>query len=194
MDHFWKDLKLPAGGSWLVCPCIQRSSNRWTSTMWHLGPKKSQTVVRRSTSMGVLFFLIKCLSWDHDCWFYDTMFNMTILKKMTDTDKKRGATSLFIEISAKLGSSWAEACKVPMFSFGRLKNSDPRLGVEMSSTGEVACFGVNAYEAFLKGQLAGGLLRLWAHKKGLELGRPCTWAFFFVRFSFEHCEHGTLSC
>lgn len=43
------------------------------------------------------------------------------------------------------------ACKVPMFSFGRLKNSDPRLGVEMSSTGEVACFGVNAYEAFLKG-------------------------------------------
>eukprot|EP00439_Symbiodinium_sp_Y106_P070103 s3034_g12.t1 len=46
------------------------------------------------------------------------------------------------------------ACKVPMFSFGRLKNSDPRLGVEMSSTGEVACFGVNAYEAFLKGMLA----------------------------------------
>eukprot|EP00930_Biecheleria_cincta_P086946 TRINITY_DN761_c0_g1_i4.p1 TRINITY_DN761_c0_g1~~TRINITY_DN761_c0_g1_i4.p1 ORF type:complete len:1593 (+),score=314.31 TRINITY_DN761_c0_g1_i4:81-4859(+) len=46
------------------------------------------------------------------------------------------------------------ACKVPMFSFGRLKNSDPRLGVEMSSTGEVACFGVNAYEAFLKGMVA----------------------------------------
>jgi len=48
------------------------------------------------------------------------------------------------------------ACKVPMFSFGRLKNSDPRLGVEMSSTGEVACFGVNAYEAFLKGMIAAG--------------------------------------
>eukprot|EP00931_Biecheleriopsis_adriatica_P111998 TRINITY_DN864_c0_g1_i4.p1 TRINITY_DN864_c0_g1~~TRINITY_DN864_c0_g1_i4.p1 ORF type:complete len:1615 (-),score=380.51 TRINITY_DN864_c0_g1_i4:13-4806(-) len=46
------------------------------------------------------------------------------------------------------------ACKVPMFSFGRLKNSDPRLGVEMSSTGEVACFGPNAYEAFLKGMIA----------------------------------------
>jgi hypothetical protein len=48
------------------------------------------------------------------------------------------------------------SCKVPMFSFARLKNSDPRLGVEMSSTGEVACFGVNAYEAFLKASLAGG--------------------------------------
>merc|ERR1712217_885111 len=48
------------------------------------------------------------------------------------------------------------ACKVPIFSFGRLKNSDPRLGVEMQSTGEVACFGVNHYEAFSKAMIATG--------------------------------------
>jgi len=48
------------------------------------------------------------------------------------------------------------ATKVPVFSFGRLKNSDPRLGVEMQSTGEVACFGVNQYEAFLKSMIAAG--------------------------------------
>merc|ERR1719201_1915932 len=48
------------------------------------------------------------------------------------------------------------AAKVPVFSFGRLKNSDPRLGCEMQSTGEVACFGVNQYEAFLKGMIAAG--------------------------------------
>mmetsp|Transcript_5187 Transcript_5187/g.12017 ORF Transcript_5187/g.12017 Transcript_5187/m.12017 type:complete len:1582 (-) Transcript_5187:297-5042(-) len=48
------------------------------------------------------------------------------------------------------------ACKAPMFSFARLKNSDPRLGVEMQSTGEVACFGVNQYEAFLKSMIAAG--------------------------------------
>merc|ERR1712032_1580519 len=48
------------------------------------------------------------------------------------------------------------AAKVPQFSFGRLKNSDPRLGVEMQSTGEVACFGVNQYEAFLKSMIAAG--------------------------------------
>merc|ERR1719277_2879110 len=47
-------------------------------------------------------------------------------------------------------------CKVPIFSFGRLKNSDPHLGVEMQSTGEVACFGVNQYEAFLKSMMAAG--------------------------------------
>merc|ERR1711971_1461488 len=48
------------------------------------------------------------------------------------------------------------ASKVSMFSFGRLKNSDPRLGVEMQSTGEVACFGKNQYEAFLKAMIAAG--------------------------------------
>merc|ERR1719230_1662854 len=48
------------------------------------------------------------------------------------------------------------ACKVPTFSFARLKNSDPRLGVEMQSTGEVACFGMNQYEAFLKAMIAAG--------------------------------------
>merc|ERR1711972_1304539 len=48
------------------------------------------------------------------------------------------------------------AAKVPMFSFSRLKNSDPRLGVEMQSTGEVACFGVNQYEAFLKAMISAG--------------------------------------
>jgi carbamoyl-phosphate synthase large subunit len=46
--------------------------------------------------------------------------------------------------------------KVSVFSFGRLKNSDPRLGVEMQSTGEVACFGVTQYEAFLKAMMSAG--------------------------------------
>merc|ERR1712137_1082882 len=46
--------------------------------------------------------------------------------------------------------------KVPVFSFSRLKNSDPRLGVEMQSTGEVACFGQNQYEAFLKAMISAG--------------------------------------
>merc|ERR1719356_1912693 len=48
------------------------------------------------------------------------------------------------------------ACKVPIFSFDRLKNSDPTLGVEMQSTGEVACFGINQYEAFLKAMISAG--------------------------------------
>jgi carbamoyl-phosphate synthase/aspartate carbamoyltransferase len=35
--------------------------------------------------------------------------------------------------------------KVPQFSFSRLSGADPVLGVEMASTGEVACFGVDKY-------------------------------------------------
>lgn len=41
-----------------------------------------------------------------------------------------------------------------MFSFTRLRGADPTLGVEMSSTGEVACFGKDVQEAFLQALLA----------------------------------------
>ncbi|KAF7258748.1 hypothetical protein EG68_04082 [Paragonimus skrjabini miyazakii] len=44
--------------------------------------------------------------------------------------------------------------KVPVFSFSRLLGADVLLGVEMVSTGEVACFGRDRYEAFLLAQEA----------------------------------------
>ena len=44
-----------------------------------------------------------------------------------------------------------------MFSFQRLKGADPSLGVEMASTGEVACFGPNRHDAFLKAYLSTGM-------------------------------------
>ncbi|KAH7328074.1 aspartate carbamoyltransferase catalytic subunit [Stachybotrys elegans] len=46
--------------------------------------------------------------------------------------------------------------KVPQFSFSRLSGADPVLGVEMASTGEVACFGVDKYEAYLKALISTG--------------------------------------
>ncbi|KAI8139588.1 hypothetical protein BJV82DRAFT_672559 [Fennellomyces sp. T-0311] len=46
--------------------------------------------------------------------------------------------------------------KVPQFSFSRLSGADPILGVEMASTGEVACFGKDKYSAYLKALLATG--------------------------------------
>lgn len=47
--------------------------------------------------------------------------------------------------------------KVPQFSFSRLAGADPILGVEMASTGEVACFGRDKYEAYLKAMIASGV-------------------------------------
>jgi carbamoyl-phosphate synthase/aspartate carbamoyltransferase/dihydroorotase len=46
--------------------------------------------------------------------------------------------------------------KVPQFSFNRLKGADILLGVDMKSTGEVACFGSNTESAYLKGLIATG--------------------------------------
>lgn len=46
--------------------------------------------------------------------------------------------------------------KAAQFSFSRLKDADPNLGVEMSSTGEVACFGADLHEAYLKSLLSVG--------------------------------------
>jgi carbamoyl-phosphate synthase large subunit len=46
--------------------------------------------------------------------------------------------------------------KCSQFSFARLLHADPILGVDMASTGEVACLGDNYYEALLKGMLSVG--------------------------------------
>ncbi len=44
--------------------------------------------------------------------------------------------------------------KVPQFSFMRLSGADPILGVEMVSTGEVACLGLSFEDALLKSLIA----------------------------------------
>ena len=49
------------------------------------------------------------------------------------------------------------AVKVPQFSFMRLDGADPILGVEMASTGEVACFGKKFSDAFLKSLMSSQL-------------------------------------
>lgn len=46
--------------------------------------------------------------------------------------------------------------KAPEFSFTRLEGADPTTGVEMTSTGEVACLGNDFNEAFLKSLIAVG--------------------------------------
>ena len=46
--------------------------------------------------------------------------------------------------------------KAPQFSFSRLSQADPILGVDMSSTGEVGCIGEDYYDALLKSMLSVG--------------------------------------
>jgi carbamoyl-phosphate synthase large subunit len=46
--------------------------------------------------------------------------------------------------------------KASQFSFSRLQNADPVLGVDMASTGEVGCLGNDFYEALLNSMLSSG--------------------------------------
>jgi carbamoyl-phosphate synthase/aspartate carbamoyltransferase len=67
--------------------------------------------------------------------------------------------------------------KVPQFSFSRLSGADPVLGVEMASTGEVASFGRDKYEAYLKALISTGfrlpkknvLFSIGSYKEKLEM-------------------------
>lgn len=58
------------------------------------------------------------------------------------------------DMSITFGSGGKVGVKVPQFSFSRLAGADVTLGVEMHSTGEVAGFGFDRYEAYLKALLS----------------------------------------
>ena len=62
--------------------------------------------------------------------------------------------------------------KSPQFSFPRLPGADPLLGVEMSSTGEVACFGKTSEEAYLKSIIASGFRMPDRSKPVLVIATP----------------------
>ncbi|KAK6456403.1 multifunctional pyrimidine biosynthesis protein [Scheffersomyces xylosifermentans] len=83
------------------------------------------------------------------------------ISKVVGTDLIEMATKAIMDMpvtpypGVKLPDDYC-AVKVPQFSFSRLAGADPVLGVEMASTGEVATFGRNKYEAYLKSLLSTG--------------------------------------
>ncbi|MBI2338655.1 carbamoyl-phosphate synthase large subunit [Candidatus Daviesbacteria bacterium] len=88
------------------------------------------------------------------------------------------------------------AVKAPQFSFNRIKGADPRLRIEMSSTGEVACFGDTLQEAYLKAILATGFkmprrsvfLSIGGEKNKLDLLSSAK-KFFALGFKIYATEH-----
>jgi len=81
---------------------------------------------------------------------------------MPYVSKTRGVNMIELATLAMLGKKFKDAgftelpaithvgVKVPQFSFMRLSGADPVLGVEMLSTGEVACLGENFTDALSK--------------------------------------------
>jgi len=82
--------------------------------------------------------------------------------------------------------------KVPMFSFTRLRGADPVLSVEMTSTGEVACFGDNMHEAYMKALLA---TRFKLPEKNVLISLQEEYRSDFIHSAFKLQELGyTLFC
>ncbi|MCP8321527.1 MAG: ATP-grasp domain-containing protein, partial [archaeon] len=91
--------------------------------------------------------------------------NLRASRSMPFVSKTTGINLMDVAANAILGRKIKDgeasankfSVKVPQFSFMRLEGADPITGVEMVSTGEVACFGESFEEAFLKALMAGGL-------------------------------------
>jgi len=88
--------------------------------------------------------------------------NLRASRSMPYVSKTRGVNMIELATLAMLGKKFGDAgfvdlpeithfgVKVPQFSFMRLSGADPVLGVEMLSTGEVACLGENFQDALSK--------------------------------------------
>lgn len=85
--------------------------------------------------------------------------SMPFVSKTTGVNLMEIAADAILGRAVKDGEASVEwfCVKVPQFSFMRLDGADPVTGVEMVSTGEVACFGSNFEEAFLKALAASGM-------------------------------------
>ena len=91
--------------------------------------------------------------------------NLRSSRSMPYVSKTRGINLMTIASEVILGQQIKDivkdlpmgnfvCVKSPMFSFMRLSGADPVLGVEMVSTGEVACIGEDFYDALLKAMIA----------------------------------------
>jgi carbamoyl-phosphate synthase large subunit len=95
--------------------------------------------------------------------------NLRASRSFPFTSKATGIPLIWIAAKVIMGKTLRElnvlkrhpimhvAVKVPTFSFMRLKGADPVLGVEMTSTGEVACLDYTLSGAYIKALMASNL-------------------------------------
>ncbi|KAF9960572.1 hypothetical protein BGZ65_012120 [Modicella reniformis] len=88
--------------------------------------------------------------------------SMPFVSKVMEVDLIEMATNAMLGFpvesypASPIPKSGYVGIKVPQFSFSRLSGADPILGVEMASTGEVACFGKDKYDAYIKALVSTG--------------------------------------
>jgi carbamoyl-phosphate synthase large subunit len=87
--------------------------------------------------------------------------SLPFVSKVLDVDFAREATRAMLGMKPSASAKDPldldfVGVKAPQFSFRRMEGADPTLRVEMSSTGEVGCFGRDADEALVKAMLSVG--------------------------------------
>lgn len=97
-------------------------------------------------------FVSKTLNYD----FIATATRVIMGEEVKPVDVTFGQLQPRSNYTAKVQKSKRVGVKVPQFSFSRLSGADIKLGVEMASTGEVACFGDNRFSAYLKAMISTG--------------------------------------
>jgi carbamoyl-phosphate synthase large subunit len=138
---------------------------------WRLNNKTIETITEYSTKIAKTFnvkgpFNLQFLI--HDDHVYVIELNIRASRSMPFVSKLVKTNLIALAAKAVLGmplpklpeNKWQKisnfGIKVPQFSFMALEGADIRLGVEMQSTGEVACFGTSFYDALAKGLTSAG--------------------------------------
>ncbi|KAI1660114.1 carbamoyl-phosphate synth [Daldinia decipiens] len=135
-----------------------------------LEPTTIQRIVEATRKIGAKLnvtgpFNIQFIAKDNDIKVIEC--NVRASRSFPFVSKVMGVDLIEMATKAIMGVPFAEyppttlqpdcvGVKVPQFSFSRLSGADPVLGVEMASTGEVACFGMDKYEAYLKALMSTG--------------------------------------
>ena len=117
------------------------------------GPFNMQLILSRPTADSNDFTLkvIECnLRASRSFPFVSKVMNVNLIEVATNALVKSSQLSSILPkkefMTADNGA--VKAVKCPVFSWTRLAGADPILGVEMASTGEIACFGKDVNEAY----------------------------------------------
>jgi len=126
---------------------IRESSAKIAKALQIRGPFNIQYLLKDNE-----LFVIECnLRASRSIPFVSKIKNVNLIEKATEVMLGRPLETTEITKITHFG------VKVPQFSFMRLDGADPTLGVEMVSTGEVACLGKDFYDAFLKSLISSQL-------------------------------------
>lgn len=128
---------------------VKRAANKIASALEINGPFNIQFMARNNEIM-----VIECnLRASRSFPFASKIFKVNFIDIATRVIMNRPIS----KVDASVFELDYVGVKAPQFSFTRLDGADPILGVEMSSTGEVACIGEDFDDAFLKSMLSVGL-------------------------------------